>query len=67
MTLGHETSFQEMAEGGDRSFPMTVKVLASAKVEEVIGFICCRYSEEERHPPLKPGVENYALYIGKHF
>ena len=49
----------------DRAFPLVVHVNASAKVSEVIGYICWKYIKEGRRPELTGNVEDYALYMGK--
>jgi hypothetical protein len=41
-----------MQSAEDRNFPMTVCVVASAKVSELIGLVCYKYSHEKREPPL---------------
>ena len=42
-----------MATGSDRSFPMTVVTLSSAKVHQLIGLICWQYTTESREPVLR--------------
>ncbi len=48
----------------NQDFPMQLSVVASAKVQEVIGFICWKYTGERREPALRPNTDRYALYIG---
>ncbi len=47
----------------DRNYPLQVSVMASAKVQEVVGFTCWKYTAEGRQPPLQPDVDRYSLYI----
>lgn len=55
-----------MAVEEDRGFPVIVHVLATAKVTEVIGYACWKYTEEGRQPPLaRKSHEQYTLYMGK--
>ena len=49
----------------DRSFPMQLGAMGSARVQEVIGLACWKYTAEGREPELKPNVDRYALYIGE--
>ena len=44
--------FLSMQSAEDRNFPMTVCVVASAKVSELIGLVCYKYCHEKREPPL---------------
>ena len=37
----------------DRNYPMTVCVIASAKVSELIGLICYKYNQEKKQPPIR--------------
>lgn len=37
----------------ERNYPMTICVIASAKVSELIGLICYKYNHEKRDPPLR--------------
>ena len=37
----------------DHNYPMTVCVIASAKVSELIGLICYKYNQEKKQPPLR--------------
>ncbi len=63
VSSGQKNPFlQSMQENQD--FPMQLSVVASAKVQEVIGFICWKYTGERREPVLKPNTDRYALYIG---
>nr|CAG4646290.1 EOG090X072S [Macrothrix elegans] len=49
----------------DRNYPVTVCVVASAKVSDLIGLVCYKYNNEKRQPPLSGPVENYALFIAE--
>jgi len=49
----------------DRNYPMTVCVIASAKVSELIGLICYKYNEEKKQPQTSGSVTNFALYIAE--
>ena len=42
-----------MAPPENRSYPMNVVTLATAKVQDLIGLICWQYAMEGRLPPLK--------------
>jgi len=42
----------------ERNYPMTVCVLASARVSELIGLVCYKYNNEKRDPPLKYVVKS---------
>ena len=44
--------FLTMAPPRERPYPMTVVVMASTKVEDLIGFICWQYTQEDRLPQL---------------
>ncbi|KAK4026800.1 target of rapamycin complex 2 subunit MAPKAP1 [Daphnia magna] len=57
--------FLSMQTTQERNFPMTVCVIASAKVFELIGLVCYKYSQEKREPPLSGTVDNYALFIAE--
>jgi len=37
----------------ERQYPMTVVVLSSAKIFQLIGLICWQYTMEGRQPPLR--------------
>ena len=54
-----------MAQGGDRDYPMVVHVTDAATVEELIGFIAWKYTENRRVPALKPHTDSYSLYMGE--
>ena len=45
--------FLSMQNEEERNFPMTVCVIASAKVCELIGLVCYKYNHEKREPPLR--------------
>ncbi|TRY77863.1 hypothetical protein TCAL_08135 [Tigriopus californicus] len=58
--------YPEMAWAEDRGFPVIVHVLATAKVTEVIGYACWKYTEEGRQPPLvHKSHEKYTLYMAE--
>nr|CAG4651010.1 EOG090X072S [Simocephalus serrulatus] len=54
-----------MQSAEEQNYPMTVCVIASAKVSELIGLVCYKYNHEKREPPLSGPVENYALFIAE--
>ena len=45
--------FMTMQSKEDRSYPMTVCVIATAKIAELIGLACYKYNIEKREPPLR--------------
>ncbi|XP_047494365.1 target of rapamycin complex 2 subunit MAPKAP1-like [Penaeus chinensis] len=49
------------------SYPMVVSVVNchQARVSDLIGLICWLYTKENREPPLRGSVENYALHIAE--
>lgn len=49
---------------GEMPFIQT-KVKSSAKVIDVIGYICYIYTKQNRQPPLQPNVDVYSLYLCK--
>ncbi|XP_077986303.1 target of rapamycin complex 2 subunit MAPKAP1-like [Glandiceps talaboti] len=49
----------------ERCYPMTVFVIPSAKVQELIGLICFQYTNEGREPALKENVDGYSLHIAE--
>nr|CAG4638478.1 EOG090X072S [Cyclestheria hislopi] len=57
--------FLNMQSIEERNYPMTVCVVASAKVSELIGLVCYKYNLEKREPPLCESVNNYALFIAE--
>lgn len=54
-----------MANPADRPYPMTVVVIASAKIHELIGLICWQYTVEMREPPLQETIDLYCLHIAE--
>ena len=44
---------------------ISTKVKLTAKVIEVIGYLCYLYTKQNRQPPLLPNVDVYMLYLGK--
>ncbi|KAK6194655.1 hypothetical protein SNE40_000252 [Patella caerulea] len=49
----------------ERSYPMPVVVIATAKVYDLIGLICWQYTNENRSPKLNPKFEIYSLHIAE--
>lgn len=47
--------FLTMCPPGEREYPITVIVVASAKIHDLIGLICWQYTNEGREPKLKWG------------
>ncbi|XP_071525022.1 target of rapamycin complex 2 subunit MAPKAP1 isoform X3 [Panulirus ornatus] len=49
------------------SYPMVVSVINchQARVIDLIGLICWLYTKENRQPPLRGGIERYALHIAE--
>jgi len=45
--------FCMMMSRSDRQYPMTIVVLSSAKIFQLIGLICWQYTIEGRQPPLR--------------
>ncbi|XP_016998011.2 stress-activated map kinase-interacting protein 1 [Drosophila takahashii] len=46
----------------DRNYPLKICVLASAKIQEVIGYVCYKTSLQYPEVPLK-SLQHYALYM----
>lgn len=44
--------FLTMAPPRDRPYPMTVAVVSTAKVHDLVGLICWQYTSEGREPKL---------------
>ena len=44
--------FLTMALPEDRPYPMTVVVVSTAKIQDLVGLICWQYTIELREPPL---------------
>nr|CAG4647936.1 EOG090X072S [Moina brachiata] len=57
--------FLSMQAEEERHYPMTVCVVASAKVSELIGLVCYKYNHEKRDPPLNGAVEQFSLFIAE--
>ncbi|XP_043240686.1 target of rapamycin complex 2 subunit MAPKAP1-like isoform X3 [Amphibalanus amphitrite] len=57
--------FLTMAPPEEQAFPMSVTVVASARVSELIGLICWQYTSEDREPPLRHSPELYSLHIAE--
>nr|CAG4651858.1 EOG090X072S [Triops cancriformis] len=49
----------------DRSYPLSVCVLSSAKVSDLIGLTLYQYYMTQRKPVLDGPIDNYALYIAE--
>lgn len=47
------------------SSPLEVVVIASARVQDLIGLICWQYTNEGKEPRLKPSVNRYCLRISE--
>ncbi|KAK4320781.1 hypothetical protein Pmani_008376 [Petrolisthes manimaculis] len=49
------------------SYPMVVSIINchQARVIDLIGLICWLYTKENRQPPLRGGVDHYALHIAE--
>ncbi|XP_025114172.1 target of rapamycin complex 2 subunit MAPKAP1-like isoform X2 [Pomacea canaliculata] len=54
-----------MAPPDQRPYPMTVVVMSSAKVQDLIGLICWQYTCEGREPKLEKNVTKYCLHIAE--
>ncbi|KAK2159219.1 hypothetical protein LSH36_156g07027 [Paralvinella palmiformis] len=57
--------FLTMAPEEDRSYPMMVVTLATAKVQDLIGLICWQYYTENRSPLLTRHIEAFSLHIAE--
>lgn len=57
--------FLTMAPKEDRAYPMAVVVVATAKIQDLIGLICWQYTVEMREPPLQENVDMYCLHIAE--
>ncbi|KAK7094489.1 target of rapamycin complex 2 subunit MAPKAP1-like [Littorina saxatilis] len=57
--------FLTMAPPKERAYPMTVVVITTAKVQDLIGLICWQYTCEGREPKLQHGVNHYCLHIAE--
>ncbi|XP_012269766.2 target of rapamycin complex 2 subunit MAPKAP1 [Athalia rosae] len=55
--------FMSMLPKEQRTYPIQVMVLATAKVREFIGLICYKYTTEHPDSPLKIDIDKYGLYI----
>ncbi|XP_033151613.1 stress-activated map kinase-interacting protein 1 [Drosophila mauritiana] len=54
--------FLNMLPDPDRNYPLKICVVATAKIQEVIGFVCYRTSLQYPDVPLK-SLQHYALYM----
>ncbi|KAL4223239.1 Target of rapamycin complex 2 subunit mapkap1 [Mactra antiquata] len=57
--------FLTMALPEDRPYPMSVVVIASAKIQDLVGLICWQYTIELREPPLQENTDMYCLHIAE--
>ncbi|XP_060602079.1 target of rapamycin complex 2 subunit MAPKAP1-like [Ruditapes philippinarum] len=57
--------FLTMVPPEDRPYPMTVVVIATAKIQDLIGLICWQYTIEMREPPLQENIDVYCLHIAE--
>lgn len=57
--------FLTMCPPGEREYPITVIVVASAKIHDLIGLICWQYTNEGREPKLNENIEMYCLHIAE--
>lgn len=57
--------FLTMASIEDRPYPMTVVVIASAKIQDLVGLICWQYTVQMREPALQDKPEMYCLHIAE--
>ncbi|XP_048245100.1 target of rapamycin complex 2 subunit MAPKAP1-like isoform X2 [Haliotis rufescens] len=57
--------FLTMAPAESRAYPMPVVVVATAKVEELIGLICWQYMHEAREPRMIEDTGVYWLHIAE--
>lgn len=57
--------FLTMLHADDRAYPLNVTIIASARVQELIGLICWHYTNQNREPKLKENVEYYSLHIAE--
>jgi len=57
--------FPAMQEKEERApiCPIKVSCMKDAKVKDVVGLVCLKYTIEERHPKLVPPAENYSLFM----
>lgn len=49
----------------DKSVPLEVHIKKEATIQELIGLICWRYTQDQRKPQLKPRVDSYCLRISE--
>lgn len=57
--------FLTMALPADRGYPISVVVIATSKIQELIGLVCWQYTNEGREPLLPENVERYCLHIAE--
>ncbi|XP_076343624.1 SAPK-interacting protein 1 isoform X2 [Tachypleus tridentatus] len=57
--------FLTMQSPDEQAYPLEVKTMISAKVQDLIGLICWQYTNEEKEPKLKPNVGYYCLKIAE--
>lgn len=49
----------------ERNYPLTICVVASARVSELIGLACFKYNQEKREPALSGTINQFALFIAE--
>lgn len=52
-----------MASGDRAGEPLVLACAREARVSDMVGLVCLRYTALNMGPPLKPGVENYSFYM----
>jgi len=52
-----------MAVGDRAGEPLVLSCAREARVADMVGLVCLRYTAQNMGPPLAPGVENYSLYM----
>ncbi|KAG1654955.1 Target of rapamycin complex 2 subunit MAPKAP1 [Nymphon striatum] len=57
--------FLTMADASIRDYPMEVVILATAKVQDLIGLICWHYVDQKKTPELKERINCYSLHIAE--
>lgn len=57
--------FLTMALPADRGYPISVVVIATSKIQELIGLVCWQYTNEGREPVLHENIERYCLHIAE--
>ncbi|XP_052790210.1 target of rapamycin complex 2 subunit MAPKAP1-like isoform X2 [Mya arenaria] len=57
--------FLTMALPDDRPYPISVVVVSTAKIQDLIGLICWQYTIEMREPMLHENTDMYCLHIAE--